>query len=62
MDIIQQFFKILGTIFYWRETVVINFKRTAALDAKTQGYGVWVHSNLRAVVILDSTEWVAQQT
>ena len=34
----------------------------AELAAKLQGYGVWVHSDLRVVVILANIEWVAQQT
>ena len=34
----------------------------AELATKLQGYGVRVHSDLRAVVILANTEWAAQQT
>ena len=33
-----------------------------ALATKLQGYGVRVHRDLRAVVILANTEWAAQQT
>ena len=39
-----------------------NFKQMAAVAAKSMGYGVHVHRNLRTVVILKNTEWVAQQT
>ena len=42
--------------------VINNVKRMSALAAKLQGFGVQVHSNLRAVVILYNTEWKAQQT
>ena len=33
----------------------------AAMDAKSMGYGVRIHSDLHAVVILVNTEWAAQQ-
>ena len=56
MNIRRQFVNIAGTIFDWRETVVTNFDRMAALAEKSQGYGVRLHSNLQAVVILANTE------
>ena len=59
MKIRRQFVKIAGICFEWRETVVTNIKRMAAMDAKSLGYGVRVHSNLRAVAILANTEWAA---
>ena len=34
----------------------------AAMAAKSLGYGMRVHSYLRAVVILENTKWEAQQT
>ena len=39
-----------------------NVKRMAAMAAKYLGYGVRVHSDLRAATILVNTEWAAQQT
>ena len=39
-----------------------NVKRIAAMATKSLGYGLRVHSNLRAVVILANTGWAAQQT
>ena len=39
-----------------------NVKQMAAMTAKLLGYGVRVHSDLRAVVILANTEWAVQQT
>ena len=48
-------------IFDWIETVVTNVKRMEAMAAKYMGYGVRLHSDLRAVVILANTEWAAQQ-
>ena len=39
-----------------------NAKQMAAMAIKLLGYGLGVHSNLCAVVILANTKWVAQQT
>ena len=58
----RQFINIAGKFFDWRETVVTNVKRMAALSTKLQGYGVRVHSDLQAVIILAKTEWAAQKT
>ena len=58
----RQFVNIAGTIFDWRETVESNVERMEAMAAKSLGYRVSVHSNLRAVVILENTEWVEHQT
>ena len=61
-NIRRQFVNISGTIFDWRETVVTNVKRMAAMPAKSLGYGVSVHSDLHAVMILVNTKWATQQT
>ena len=61
-NIQRQFINIAGTIFDWRETVVTNVEQMAAMAAKSLGYGVRVHGDLRAVVILENTEWSAQHT
>ena len=61
-NIRQQFVNITGGEFDWRETVGTNVKRMAAMAAKSLVYGVCVHSDLRAFVILENTEWAAQQT
>ena len=61
-NILRQFVNVAGTIFDWREIVVTNNERMAALATNFQGYGVQVHSNLRVVVILSEIEWVVQQT
>ena len=58
----RQLVNIMGTIFGWREMVVTNIERMAALAEKSQGHGVRVCSNLRVVIILANTEWVSQQT
>ena len=39
-----------------------NVKRMAAMSEKSLGYGVRVHRDLRAVVILEKIEWAAQNT
>ena len=46
-------------IFNWREAVVTNAERMAEMSAKSLGYGVLVHNDLRAVIILANTEWEA---
>ena len=61
-NIRQQFVNTAGTIFEWRDTVVTNVERMAAMAEKSLGYGVRVHINLFVVVILANTEWEAQQT
>ena len=55
LNIRRQFVNIAETIFYWRETVVTNVKRMTAMSAKSLGYGMRVHINLRAIVILANT-------
>ena len=62
LNIRQQFVNTAGKTFDWRETVVTNAERMAAMAAKFLGYGVRVHNNLRAVVIRANMEWAAQQT
>jgi ElaB/YqjD/DUF883 family membrane-anchored ribosome-binding protein len=61
-NIRRQYVSIAGTVFDWRETAATNMERLAALAAKSVGYGVRVHHDLRAVVILVNVEWAAQQT
>ena len=61
-NIRKQFVNVAGTVFDWRETVTTNVERFATAAAKTQGYGVHVHEDLKAIVILANTEWAAQQT
>ena len=47
-----KFVNIVGKFFDCREMVITNIERMAALAAKSQGCGVRLHINLRAVVIL----------
>ena len=47
----HQFVKNAGMVFDWRDTVAINIKNFATNAAKTQMYGIWVHNDLKAVVI-----------
>ena len=60
-NIRKQFINIAGTTFDWRGEVVTNAERMAAMADKLLVYGVRVHRDLRAVVILANTEWSAQQ-
>ena len=58
----RQFANIAGEIFDWIETVVTNVEQMAAMAEKSLDYGMRVHSNIPAVVILENTEWAAHQT
>ena len=55
MNIRRKFVNIAGEIFDWREAVVTKVEQMAAMAAKSLGYGVRVHSNLHAVIILANT-------
>ena len=48
-------------VFDWRDTVAINVEKFATNAAKMQAYGIRVHDDLKAVVILASVEWAARQ-
>ena len=58
----QQFVNIAGMVFDWRDTVAINVEKFATNAAKTQAYGIRVHDDLKAVVILANVEWAARQS
>ena len=58
----RQFVGIAGTVFDFRETVATNVERFAATAAKAQGFGIKVHDDLKAIVVLANVEWAAQQT
>jgi len=58
----QQFVNIAGMVFDWRDTVAINVEKFAMNVAKTQAYGIRVHNDLKAVVILANVEWAARQS
>jgi hypothetical protein len=49
-------------VFDWRDTVAINVEKFATNAAKTQAYGIRVHDDLNAVVILANMEWAARQS
>ncbi len=49
-------------VFDWRDTVAINVEKFATNAAKTQAYGIHVHDDLKAVVILANVEWAARQS
>ena len=54
-NIRRQFVSIAEKFFAWRETVMKNVERIAAMAAKSLGYGVHVHIDLRAVLTLVNT-------
>ena len=49
-------------VFDWRDTVAINVEKFAMNVAKMQAYGIRVHNDLKAVVILANVEWAARQS
>ena len=55
----QQFVHIAGMVFDWRDTVAINVEKFATNPAKMQAYGIRIHDDLKAVVILANVEWAA---
>jgi hypothetical protein len=57
----NQFITIAGMVLDWRDTVTSNAEKFATNAAKTQAYGIRVHNDLKAVVILANVEWVAHQ-
>ena len=61
MNIRRKFVNIAGEIFDWREAVVTKVEQMTAMSAKSLGYGVRMHIDLRAVVILVNKEWAVQQ-
>ena len=56
-----QFVVVAGYVFSFREMVAINMEHFAELVAKLQEYGLSVHEDLKAIVILINVEWVVQQ-
>jgi len=57
----RQFVSIAGMVFDWRDTVAINVKKFAMTAANMQAYGIRIHDDLKAVVILANVEWAARQ-
>ena len=55
-NIRRKFVNIAGTIFDWREAVVTNVERMAAMSENFLGYSVRMNIDLSAVVILANTE------
>ena len=61
-NIWRQFANISRKIFDWKETVVTNVERMAAMAVKSLDYDMRVHIKLCKVVIIANTEWAAQKT
>ena len=58
----KDYVDITRFIFDWRETAATNVEQLAMLAEKASGFGVRIHSDLRAVIILANTEWAAKQS
>ena len=52
---------ITGTHFDFRKRTNVNVERFDAEAKKSAGFGVEVHDNLKATIILGKIEWAAQQ-
>ena len=44
-------------VFNWRDTDAINVKKIATNVAKMQAYGICIHHDLKAVIILANVKW-----
>lgn len=58
----KDYVDIAGYIFDWRETTATNVERLAMLAAKASGFGIRVHDDLKAIVILANVEYAAKQS
>ena len=58
-NIRRQYVNIVGTIFDFRETFAVNYERLAAAAMKSQGFGIVVHNDLTANILMANTEWAA---
>ena len=49
-------------MFDFRETFAVNCERLAAAAMKSQGFGIVVHDNLTANILMENAEWAAGQS
>ena len=53
---------IAGKMFDFRETFVVNCERLAAAAMKSQGFGIVVHDDFTANIVMANAEWAAGQS
>ena len=61
-NIRRQYIDLAGTMFDFRETFAVNCERLAAAAMKYQGFGIVVHNNLTANILIANAEWAAGQS
>ena len=61
-NIRRQYVNIAGTMFDFRETFAVNCEQLAAAAMKSQGFGIVVHDDLTANILMANAEWAAGQS
>ena len=61
-NIRRQYIDLAGTMFDFREKFVVNCERLAAAAMKSQGFGIVVHDDLTANILMVIVEWAAGQS
>ena len=58
----RQYVNLAGTMFDFRETFAVNCKRLVDAAMKSQGFGIVVHDDLTANILMAKAEWAAGQS
>ena len=58
-NIRRQYVNLAGTMLDFRETFAVNCEQLAAAAMKYQGFGIAVHNNLMANILMANAEWAA---
>ena len=61
MNIRRQYVDLTGTMFDFRETFAVICEQLAAAAMKSQGFGIVIHDNLMANILMANAEWAAGQ-
>ena len=61
-NIRRQYVDLAGTMSNFRETFAVNYERLAAAAMKSQGFGIVVHDELTANILVANAEWEAGQS
>ena len=62
MNIRRHYVDLAGTMFNFRQTFAVNCERLAAAAMKSQGFGIVVHNNLTANILVANVECEAGQS
>ena len=61
-NIRRHFFNLAATQFDFRERLATNIEQFLTLAAKSTFYGIMVHGDVKAAVILANVEWAVHQS